>query len=286
MRPVVTPAEMAAVDAAASEPVETLIRRAGWATAGAALDLLERGAGSRVTVIAGKGNNGADGRAAARFLARRGVAVDVVEPGAGARWRPDLVIDAAYGTGFRGEYHPAPVGAVPVLAVDIPSGVDGLTGTVGGSPLAAVATVIFVAPKPGLLLSPGRELAGRLIVADIGLDPGPVSTWHLGPDDLVARWPSRPTDAHKWQRAVWVVGGQPAMTGAPALAAAGAARAGAGYVAVSVPPAPGRRPVLSADSPDPHRGGGPAGARRLVGRRGGRRRSLRGPRDRPGAGRR
>src|SRR5688572_6285096 len=143
MLPVVTPEEMAAVDAAAPEPVEVLVGRAGAATAREALRLLGGTYGRRVLVVAGKGNNGADGRDAAARLARRGVRVQVVPAGSAVTGpsRPHLVIDAAYGTGFRGTYEaPAGLDDVPVLAVDIPSGVAGLTGVVSGTPLAARRT--------------------------------------------------------------------------------------------------------------------------------------------------
>ena len=106
MIPILTPKEMAAVDAAAREPVEVLIERAGAAVAHEALDLLGGGYGRRVVVLAGKGNNGADGRSAAVRLRRRGVRVEVVDAGDAPARLPqaDLVIDAAYGTGFRGEH--------------------------------------------------------------------------------------------------------------------------------------------------------------------------------------
>ena len=135
MLPVLTPEEMAAIDAAAPEPVEVLIERAGAAVARAALRLLGGTYGRRVVVVAGKGNNGADGRAGgAATPARRGVAMLVVDaadaPGDSAC--SDLVVDAAYGTGFRGEYRAPDAAGAPVLAVDIPSGVDGLTGEADG----------------------------------------------------------------------------------------------------------------------------------------------------------
>src|SRR4051794_11948998 len=116
---------MRAVDAAAPEPVEVLIGRAGWAVTRAAVDLLGGTYGRRVVVVVGKGNNGADGRDAARRLRRRGVRVTVLEADAAVDVVPacDLVIDAAYGTGFRGEYDPPAPGGALVLAVDIPSGV-------------------------------------------------------------------------------------------------------------------------------------------------------------------
>jgi NAD(P)H-hydrate epimerase len=236
---------MGAIDAEAPETVDVLIERAGWAVAVAAQRLLGRRYGARVLVVAGKGNNGADGRSAARYLARRGVRCELVEPGEAADRSLrapgrsiDLVVDAAYGTGFRGEYTAPPVGSTPVLAVDIPSGVDGLTGQVGGSALAAAATVTFAAMKPGLLFEPGRSLAGPVDVADIGLDCSRARCWHLGPDDLVS-WPTPDPTTHKWRRAVWIVGGSPGLDGAPALAASAAARGGAGYVAVSNPGAGG-----------------------------------------------
>ncbi|HJR25745.1 MAG TPA: NAD(P)H-hydrate epimerase, partial [Acidimicrobiales bacterium] len=166
MIPIVTPEEMAAVDAAAPEPVEVLVERAGAAVARAALELLGGAYGRRVVVLAGKGNNGADGRAAALRLARRGVRVTVVDAlGAPSRLSDaDLVIDAAYGTGFHGGHEAPEVGDAPVLAVDIQSGVSGDTGEVRGRALSAVLTVTFAALKPGLVLEPGRSLAGQVLL--------------------------------------------------------------------------------------------------------------------------
>jgi ADP-dependent NAD(P)H-hydrate dehydratase / NAD(P)H-hydrate epimerase len=237
MIPVLTPEEMAAVDAAAPEPVEVLIERAGAAVARAALDLLDGVYGRRVVVVAGKGNNGNDGRAAAARLRRRGVRVAVLDAATPpARIPPcDLVVDAAYGTGFRGTWEPPDPGDAPVLAVDIPSGVDGRTGQAEGLVLAAERTVTFAALKPGLLLGEGPELAGEVHLADIGLDVSGAST-ALVEDADVARWlPVRPRETHKWQAAVWVVAGSPGMTGAATLAARGAQRIGAGYVRLSTP---------------------------------------------------
>src|SRR4051794_6570443 len=99
---------MRAIDAAATEPVEVLIQRAGWAVARTAIRMLGATYGRRVVIVAGKGNNGNDGRAAAELLRRRGVRVDVFDAASAPSRLPpaNLVIDAAYGTGFRGEYHP------------------------------------------------------------------------------------------------------------------------------------------------------------------------------------
>ncbi len=146
----------------------------------------------------------------------------------------DLVIDAAYGTGFRGAWA-APATGAPVLAVDIPSGVDGLTGAVAGTSLAAVRTVTFAALKPGLVLAPGAAFAGEVVVADIGLDVSGARAHLVEAADLRAWLPQRAVTAHKWQAAVRLVAGSPGMTGAAHLAARAALRAGAGYVAGSTP---------------------------------------------------
>ena len=237
---VLTPDEMRAVDEAAPEPVAILIERAGAAVARAAIEMLGGTYGRRVVVIAGKGNNGADGRAAAQRLARRGVRVTIVDAVAAPRRlaRCDLVIDAAFGTGFRGTWVAPEVGDVAVLAVDIPSGVDGLTGVVDPSsqPLRATRTITFAALKPGLLFGQGPALAGIIDVADIGLSVDSASLCGLLTEaDVAARLPRRRREAHKWASALLIIGGSPAMAGAPALVAAAAQRAGAGMVRVGIP---------------------------------------------------
>lgn len=239
MQEIVTPEEMAAVDAAASEPVDVLIGRAGAAVARTALDLMGGAYGRRVVVVAGKGNNGADGRAGADRLRARGVRCTVIDAADPPATLPeaDLVIDAAYGTGFRGTWDPPalPSPRTPVLAVDIPSGVDGLTGEVSGRPWCATATVTFAAWKPGLLLGAGAALAGAVTVADIGLDPSGGQAGLVEATDVTSWLPRRPRATHKWKAAVWVVAGSPGMTGAAHLAVGGAQRAGAGYVRLSTP---------------------------------------------------
>jgi ADP-dependent NAD(P)H-hydrate dehydratase / NAD(P)H-hydrate epimerase len=237
VRPVLTPAEMADVDAAAPEPVDVLIERAGSAVAAAALRMLGGSYGRRVVIICGKGNNGNDGRAAARRLRARGVQVVELDAAALPAVLPDahLVIDAAYGTGFRGAWPAPDTGATPVLAVDIPSGVDGATGVAAGPVITADETVTFAALKSGLLFHPGRSIAGRVTVADIGLDVSRTGTHLVGADD-VARWfPQRAPMAHKWNAAVAVVAGSPGMLGAAHLSVRGAQRAGAGMVRLGVP---------------------------------------------------
>jgi len=237
---VVTPEQMRAIDAAASEPTAVLVARAGSAVARAAVALLGGTYGRRVVVLAGPGNNGADGRVAADRLRARGARVEVLDADAlpEALGRCDLVIDAAFGTGMRGTFvAPLVPPGTPVLAVDIPSGVDGLTGGVaeGSRVLAADRTVTFAALKPGLVLGAGATLAGTVEVADIGL-PTTAAQAHVVTDADVLDWlPRAAPDTHKWRTAVWVVAGSPGMDGAAALVAAGAQRAGAGYVRLSTP---------------------------------------------------
>ena len=239
---IVTPEEMRAIDAAAPEPVEELIDRAARATAQVALTMLGGAYGRVVDVVAGGGNNGADGRGAAAYLERRGVKVRVID----AAMRPpllpacDLVIDAAYGTGFRGEWIAPDVvsnsgGRPLVLAIDIPSGVDALTGEAGPGVLAADRTVTFQALKPGLLVGDGRELSGEIDVVDIGLDVSSATQHLVDAGDVAAWWPQRAFDAHKWKGAVRVIAGSPGMLGAGRLCAEAAARSGAGLVMLSSP---------------------------------------------------
>jgi NAD(P)H-hydrate epimerase len=244
MIPVLSPEEMAYVDRQATEPIEVLVGRAGAAVARSARKLLGGPYGRTVVVVAGKGNNGADGRVAAALLSANGARVRVMEAGelAGGEALPpaDLVIDAAYGTGLQRAYLPPDPGGSPVLAVDIPSGLNGLTGEVpeGGGTMASQATVTFASWKPGLLLGAGPALAGEVELADVGLGPlvnAAARCWLVEDADVRALLPVRSHDAHKWQSAVQVLAGSPGMTGAPWLASRGAMRAGAGYVRLSMP---------------------------------------------------
>lgn len=235
MRPVVTVAEMRTADAEAPVPEETLVRRAGSAVAVAALRMLDGAYGKRVVVVAGRGNNGADGRVAADALRRRGARVSVVGPDAEIG-DCDLVIDAALGTGLRGRYDaPDPPARAAVLAVDIPSGVHGDTGAAPGRPMTATRTVTFAALKPGLLQGDGPRFAGDVEVADIGLGELRTRASLVEDADLVRLVPRRPAHTHKWATAVCVVAGSPGMEGAAVLSAEGSSRAGAGMVRLGVP---------------------------------------------------
>jgi NAD(P)H-hydrate epimerase len=258
-------------------PVELLMERAGLAVAHAAAELAGGAYGRRAVVVCGKGNNGGDGLVAARYLARWGMGVTVVllpdpnvlrDPAATnfsrlrlsrIRWRPysgatlsrelgraDVGIDAIFGTGFRGSPE-GPQGdaieilngsGVPVVAVDIPSGVEADTGMLRGAAIRASATVTFGAPKVGVLLFPGAAHAGTVHVADIGF-PSDLMVSDIAvvePEDVRSLLPLRQPDDHKRRSGVvLVVAGSRLMSGAPWLVAEGAYRAGAGLVTVAVP---------------------------------------------------
>jgi hydroxyethylthiazole kinase-like uncharacterized protein yjeF len=247
--PVVSPEQMRLIDAAAPDPVEVLIARAGAAVSRAALRLLGGAYGRAVAVIAGPGNNGSDGRVAAERLRQRGVKVRVFEADAcpAELLGFDLVIDAAFGTGFRGVWQAPTVGDSKVLAVDVPTGLDARTGVVADGTLAADVTVTFAAAKPGHVLGGGPDVVGVLEVADIGLDIGEPSITIVERAD-VERWvPIRPRTAHKWRDAVRVIAGSPGMTGAARLTAAAAQRTGAGMVTLSSPGIDADAPIEAVD---------------------------------------
>jgi NAD(P)H-hydrate epimerase len=279
VRPILTPAQAAGLDRAAQErgiQPASLMENAGREVANAAVRLAGGSYGRRAVVVCGRGNNGGDGFVAARYLASWGMGVSVllVEPGADVRepaaanlerldrtrarvrpWsreaasrelaRAGVVVDAIFGTGFRGSpdgVHAEAISSldagIPVVAVDIPSGVNGANGEVAGAAVRADLTVTFGAAKPGVVLLPGASFAGIVEVADIGFPEDlVVSDLVLVDGDDVAAWlPRRAPDTHK--RAVGyavVIGGSRAMTGAVGLMAEGAYRAGAGLVAAAAP---------------------------------------------------
>ena len=240
MIPVVTPARMGEIDAAAPESVDVLIERAGAVVARAAAEMMGGRYGRRVVVLAGPGNNGADGRAAALRLRRGGVRVRVFSATDAPETLPpaDLYVDSAFGTGLSRPYTPPQRGRpdAPVLAVDIPSGLDGLTGEVLGGPVwAARRTVTFAALKPGLLFGSGPVACGKVTVADIGLSVDSADAGALYTDDDVEALPDGTGATHKWHGAALVVAGSPGMGGAASLACAAALRSGARMVHLSAP---------------------------------------------------
>ncbi len=241
MVPVVTPEDMRAFDLASPVPIPVLIERAGAAVAAEAIRMLGSTYGRRVLLLAGTGNNGADGLAAARILERRGVRVQMIMA---TRHLPlpvrlpaaDLIIDAILGTGFAGTFTAPQIRDTPVLSIDLPSGLDGLSGLVRNpnKAIRADRTVTFAGWKPGLLFGRGPELAGVTKVVDIGL-PVQSSVHVVDAETAAHRLPVRSRNAHKWNAAVLVIGGSAGMTGAPILAAAAAMRAGCGLVRIGVP---------------------------------------------------
>jgi hydroxyethylthiazole kinase-like uncharacterized protein yjeF len=267
-----TPQEMAEADRlaiAGGVAGETLMERAGAAVAAA---IAERWSPRPVAVLCGPGNNGGDGFVAARHLADRGWPVRLFLLGEraelggdaarhAARWKrpvetlaPELpadtvlVVDALFGAGLSraidGLVRTIIAGfaarRLTVVAVDVPSGVDGATGAVRGTAPTARLTVTFFRKKPGHLLFPGRGLCGETIVADIGIPAGVLET--IGPrnfENAPALWldafPWPRSDAHKYNRGHALIAGGAVMTGAARLAARAAARAGAGLVTVAAP---------------------------------------------------
>nr|MDQ3958593.1 NAD(P)H-hydrate epimerase [Actinomycetota bacterium] len=260
MRPLLHPEEMRRADEAAiasGTPAAELMERAGRALARRAVALAGGRYGRRALVLCGKGNNGGDGLVAARVLAGEGLGVECVllfgsvgDGGAhpavrSVPFRPglrverfDVVIDAIFGTGFRGAPEGDAAAAIELLrghpavvSADIPSGVDGATGAVRGLAVRAAATVAMGAEKLGTALAPGAAYAGDVEVADIGIAVGDTSV-HLAEDSDVGRvLPVRPPDAHKRSGgAVAVLAGAEGTRGAAILCCRGAERMGAGYV--------------------------------------------------------
>ncbi|OYV35660.1 MAG: NAD(P)H-hydrate dehydratase [Rhodospirillales bacterium 20-64-7] len=238
MDELLTPAEMAQADRLAGN-VPALMAAAGRAVARA---IRQRFAPCRVLVLAGPGNNGGDGRAAAELLRREGWPVRVRDYRQATRQDVDaseLVVDAVFGAGLTRDI-PAPLAellgsAKQLVAIDVPSGVDGTTGQIRGCAPQAALTVTFFRAKPGHYLYPGRGRCGELVLADIGLDPAVLAeikprTWLNSP----ARWtlPVREATGHKYAAGdVTVLCGT--LAGAARLACAAARRAGAGMVTLA-----------------------------------------------------
>ncbi len=285
----VTAAQIADLDRRATEefgiPPSLLMERAGQGVARVSLSMLKEAGSRRVVVLAGKGNNGGDGLVAARHLRQAGVDAAVlllaredtltgeaagalrsareagvpiasVSTGEGAELAgrlaaADLIVDALFGTGFRGPasglaaqvIETANRSAKPIVAVDIPSGLHADTGRLDGPCIRAMATVTMGLPKIGLLTYPGADAAGQIYVADIGYPPSLANDASI-PTRLVtaelvrSRIPPRRPDSHKGSYGrVLIIAGSVGFSGAAVLATLGALRVGAGLVTVGVPEA-------------------------------------------------
>jgi ADP-dependent NAD(P)H-hydrate dehydratase / NAD(P)H-hydrate epimerase len=276
-----TPAEMAMADHAAIEgglAGAQLMETAGRAVADT---VLERWSPRPVAVLCGPGNNGGDGFVAARHLAAAGWPVRLGLLGeraalAGdaahhaALWREKvsaldagllqgaaLIIDAIFGAGLSRDVDGAARAAIeamaasglPVVAIDVPSGLDGATGAVRGAAAPATVTVTFFRKKPGHLLLPGRALSGEVVLADIGIPARVLAaiaprTHENGPALWLDAYPWPRLETHKYKRGHALVVGGAVMTGAARLAARAALRIGAGLVTLAAPA--GAWPVYAA----------------------------------------
>ena len=260
MKPILTADEYRRVDQAYDGDLDAAMDQAGLAVALAAVRN-GAGYGRRVVVLAGPGNNGGDGYVAARYLVRRGAAVEVQaleEPktpqairaagmakSAGVRVvamgglvPADLVIDAVFGGGGRSDLPPAVEEwtrtEAPVIAVDFPTGLDPDTGEARGPVFSAVETVTFQYLKTGHVKDDGPDVCGVVTVIDLGIEGGEPSMWLAEEED--APRPSRGRRAHKWTAgAVLVLGGSEGMIGAAAFAGRSALHFGAGSVVVASP---------------------------------------------------
>jgi ADP-dependent NAD(P)H-hydrate dehydratase / NAD(P)H-hydrate epimerase len=267
--------EMTRADEGAQElgiPSGILMERAGAEMARAVLEHFGPLSARRVLVVAGGGNNGGDGFVVARELYRAGAEVTVFATKEGYEGDPrtnldvlrnldvrfigpdvyeeelqevDLVVDALLGTGFKGEVREdvadliekMNAAAAPVVAVDVPSGVDGSTGEAWGTAVQAELTVCAHAAKLGCVVSPGMEHAGEVAVVDIGIPPEVDAEGAVVWADVGALWgtvPRRAGSAHKYSAgALLVVAGSRMATGAAVMVARGAQRTGCGIIFVA-----------------------------------------------------
>ncbi len=236
MLPIYDVRQMKEMDArlAAASSIEATIARAGYGIATLAARMLGGAYGKRVSVLAGKGNNGNDGREAARFLGSWGAKVEVQDYPEIDRKRlaeAQLVVDAVFGFGFHGDFPgiEAPEG-VPLLAVDVPSGLDAGSGRASAATRPADVTLALVGMKAGQLLGDGPRLMGETYLYRLvgGVPEVETSGRLVEPEDIHIS--ARSVETHKWSTGVAALAGSPGMMGAAAFACAAALAGGAGIV--------------------------------------------------------
>jgi ADP-dependent NAD(P)H-hydrate dehydratase / NAD(P)H-hydrate epimerase len=227
-----TPQQMQRVDATCGIPINVLIERAGLAVA----EEIARHYGARKTVVlCGPGNKGRDGAVAARYLQSWGWPVTISDKIGDA----ELIIDALYGSGLNREFPQSLADAinsagVPIISIDVPSGLDGSTGHARGACIKSNLTITFFRKKPGHLLMPGRSLCGEVVMRDIGisssaLDLIDIRVWENTKPIL----PTMAPDGHKYRRGhALIISGRKFQTGASRLAANAALKIGAGLVTI------------------------------------------------------
>ncbi len=246
-QPIYLTRDIRRIETAAGEVTPPLMERAGAAAAELAAQLLSD-RGKDVLVLVGPGNNGGDARVVARLLQERFFRVQLASTPAeipqGTRW--GLVVDGLFGIGLAREIageHAVLVDyanaqACPVLALDIPSGLDSDTGRVLGRAVRATHTITFIALKPGLLTRDGPDYCGVVSVATLGLDVAALVApqgWVADPAMFANLLKPRPRNFHKGQAgSVAILGGAAGMTGAALLAGRAALKLGAGRVYVGL----------------------------------------------------
>jgi ADP-dependent NAD(P)H-hydrate dehydratase / NAD(P)H-hydrate epimerase len=227
---ILTPAQMYRADELSGVAENTLIDNAGRAVA----EEITRRYGARKTVVlCGPGNNGKDGQVAAHYLKSWGWPVEISDDVSNA----ELIIDALYGAGLNRDFSKTLADKinnanVPIISIDVPSGLDGLTGRPRGASVKADLTITFFRKKPAHVLLPGRALCGEIVVADIGI-PDSVLT-KIAPqlaENTKPQLPKFALDTHKYKRGhAIVISGGKLNTGASRLAAQAALKIGAGLV--------------------------------------------------------
>ena len=241
--PLLRAAELRALETRHADVVPPLMERAGCAAAELALRLL-KDRGARVLVCAGPGNNGGDARVMARRLGERGIATAVV--GIGDTVPPGdygLVVDGLFGIGLTRPIEGAAAALVarinafpgPVLALDLPSGLDGDSGRVLGVAVRATHTLSFIGGKPGLYTLDGPDHCGEVSVDELGLDLDDFPGALLSIDDFRDSLTPRANNSHKGSYgSLAVIGGAAGMSGAALLASRAGLQLGAGRVFVGL----------------------------------------------------